>query len=93
MSVDSYPDLLVSGVTSGYRILRVIGVALVYKLIEGLSRYTLAQEEDIFRGFRTLSIYGATQVIPLDEAFINFRDLGPMIAGLCWETLTYLEVL
>gem|GEM_PF-598251 len=54
MSVDSYPDLLVSGAASRYRMLWVIGVALVYKycLIEGLSRYTLAQGEDIFRGFR-----------------------------------------
>ncbi|KKH45562.1 hypothetical protein EO93_04870 [Methanosarcina sp. 1.H.A.2.2] len=54
MSVDSYPDLLTSGAASRYRMLWVIGVALVYKycLIEGLSRYTLAQGEDIFRGFR-----------------------------------------
>ncbi|MCQ1535310.1 hypothetical protein FTO70_06320 [Methanosarcina sp. KYL-1] len=54
MSVDSYPDLLISGAASRYRMLWVIGVALVYKycLIEGLSRYTLAQGEDIFRGFR-----------------------------------------
>jgi LytS/YehU family sensor histidine kinase len=54
MSVESYSDLLISGAASRYRMLWVIGVALVYKycLIEGLSRYTLAQGEDIFMGLR-----------------------------------------
>ncbi len=56
MSVDSYPDLLSSGAASRYRMLWVITVALVYKycLTEGLSRYTIALGEDIFRGFRNV---------------------------------------
>lgn len=56
MSVDSYPDLLSSGAASRYRMLWVIAVALVYKycLTEGLSRYTIARGEDIFRGFRNV---------------------------------------
>lgn len=89
MSVDSYLDLLFSGAAPGYRMLRVIGVALVYKycLIEGLSRYTLARGEDIFRGFRTLSIYGTTQAILSEEASINFKNLGSMIAGLLGGTV------
>ncbi|MDD3041565.1 MAG: Nramp family divalent metal transporter [Methanosarcinaceae archaeon] len=56
MSVDSYPDLLSSGAASRYRMLWVIAVALIYKycLTEGLSRYTIARGEDIFRGFRNV---------------------------------------
>lgn len=92
MSADSYPALLVSGAASGYRMIRVIGVALVYKYyLTGLS-VTRLHRRKIFSGvFGTLSIYGTTQAIPFDEAFINFKGLSPMIAGLLRSP--YLEIL